>query len=444
MYDLEIRCTPYSQSAEIQLVFSGEFNFYQIPWNNYSRFEGWSHKIIIVVGEQGYKTDPDKQRIKYTTKLFTDGTSDLTAIFSIIAYPLHSLSEYEVDVYCQFVDALNNNDIQHFHSNFSTGFDRTAGVINSREPEITLQQKQTNAGYLHRQLVKTKKFSLESFCCLLGIMDAAGNLNPASNMCFGSFTESDALYHYNFTVPYNIITYNDTIVAADVVFGRYVYNPDNVVYKTWYFVDQNGITAINNNNYYSLYSQTFFNNWYYDNYYDLRAYYTEYSPEFAEKYKFAKAFSCIPIYHNYYMRSVYLYDHPVSNNTLDVYRQQTWLNVETVEKLMKRLLLVNSGSWWLIYDPEEEEFADLWQRYNTFVSFSKCRNTNIERLAEFMCYCFIGGTFGGLGMTTTLYFQSFREVEKMYDIARVKEKARYWYNYFKKRHIWWPYLRWTM
>lgn len=87
----------------------------------------------------------------------------------------------------------------------------------------------------------------------------------------------------------------------------------------------------------------------------------------------------------------------------------------------------------------------MYATYPTMGKFGKCKSTNIEQNAEFVFECFKGGKYGSLAYDTILVWQSQEYVEALYYVDCVKKKARYWYNYFKKRKMpLWEYLRYTV
>lgn len=429
---IEIRCTPYAQSAEVQIEIDSSYD------PTYSDLY-----IIIEIGERGYLNDYTKQRMTYGGIIDKDGTFDVTSTFSFIAYPLHSASEYEITAWYIQRGSDGQQEIQTFeknHLNFSTWTVQTSGKLSDRVPELSEADRKINATYLHRHLVRSGKMSLESFCALLGLADCAGNLNPAANICFGSFDGENSAtdyypnYQYNFTDAY--------IVFYEGEYPDYIWHNANIILgDSQRKISQNGITVIRNDQYYSKYGSSI-EPWYYNHCDDLYSGYSGYTPTYGEYYKFAKSFTILPFYHADYIRHLYIaLTGRTDNNTLDLFRRNTWLNIETTGLLIDRLLTLNTVPWWQNGNPD---YNTMYAKYNTLGKFAKCRDKNIDKLAEFVFECFKGGVYGSLAYNTTLYFQQQRIVKQLYNLDCIKKKANFWYNYFKKDRPWWPYFRWTI
>lgn len=429
---IEIRCTPYAQSAEIQIEIDSSYN--PIYRDLY---------IIVEIGERGYLDDYAKQRMTYGGIIAKDGTFDVTSIFSFVAYPLHSSSEYEINAWYIQRGSDGYQEIQtaeKTHNNFSTVAVQTVGKLSDRSPELSEADRKINATYLHRHLVRSGKMSLESFCALLGLADCAGNLNPTANICFGSFDgengEADYYpdYIYNFTSPY--------INFHEGEYPDYIWHSANIILgDSQQRINQNGITIIRNDEYFSKYGSEI-KPWYYNSCDDLYSGYSGYTPTYGEYYKFAKSFTILPFYHADYIRHLYIaLTGQTDDNTLDLFRRNAWLNIETTGLLIDRLLTLDRTLWWQNGNPD---YTEMFVKYSTLGKFAKCKDKNINKLAEFVFECFKGGIYGSLAFNTNLYYQQQRIVKQLYNLDCIKKKANYWYNYFKKDHPWWPYLRWTI
>lgn len=446
---IEIRCTPYSQSAIVQIVVQSVPDF----------DTSMNPAVFVVVGERGYESDYTKQRLGYYAGIKKDDTNTVNINFSFTCYPLHSETEYEINAY--FVQRINviipgtkwEYVYENTHLNFSTGAVQTVGVQSDREIEIPLADKQKNAKYLYNQIVKTNKMSLESFSCLLGLMDCAGNLNPTAYMCYESFNGDNILEHYspnnfyNHTYQADFFTgvYPDDYksVVANIILGEYY--PD----INRYYIKQNGITILPNNDLISTpqYGYTSYSSWYYNTYDNLYDIFGSYDPLYGRKYKKAKAFTCLPFYHHDY--TIFLYKAMIGSDTenaLNLFKRSQWLTIESVAELLLYLIDTTSSQiysdWW---DTNVQEFRQMYATYPTMGKFGKCKSTNIERNAEFVFECFKGGKYGSLAYDTSLVWQSQEYVEALYHLECVKNKARYWYDYFKKRrHPWWIYIKWNI
>lgn len=451
---VEIRCTPYAQSAEIQI---------DVHSTIYEQVPHYRPMLVIEVGERGYENDYHKERMGYTGVVKEDGTVDVNISISFVAYPLHENTEYEINAY--YVRGYSASPYyfiyEQAHINFSTWTVQTVGKQNDRVSEIPLSDKQINAKYLYNKIVKANKMTLESFCCLLGIMDCAGSLNPTANMCFGSFNGvdpenpyySDPNNRYNFIygdAPFFIGIYGEDIryVRGGILIG---YKEDD----THVYIKQNGITYQDKNSYYSSpeYGYGSLSSWYYNICDDLQHIYGYSDPDYGEYYKKAKAFTCLPFFHKDYTEYLYTAVTGLTDEkTLDLFKRREWLNIEMVGELIKYLIASTSSEiysdWW---DSADAEFFDMYVRYPTLGKFAKCKSTNIENNAAFVYSCFKGGKFGTLASYTVCPNQrpesgsGLKIVWQLYSLECVQNKSRYWYNYFKKRrHPWWIYIKWNL
>lgn len=451
---VEIRCTPYAQSAEIQI---------EVHSTIYEQVPHFRPELVIEVGERGYENDYHKERMGYTGVVKEDGTTDVNISISFVAYPLHENTEYEINAY--YVKGYNASPYyfiyEQAHINFSTWTVQTVGKQNDRVSEIPLTDKQINAKYLYNKIVKANKMTLESFCCLLGIMDCAGNLNPTANLCFGSFNGidpeniyySDPNRHYNFIYadePFFIGIYGEDIrwVRGGILIG-------NKEDSTHVYIKQNGITYQDKNGYYSSPEYSFYDlsPWYYNSCDGLFEIYRYRDPDYGEYYKKAKAFTCLPFFHKDYTDYLYTAVTGLTDEkTLDLFRRREWLNIEMVYELVNYLIVSTASEthsdWWFC---DDSEFFDMEAKYPTLGKFAKCKSTNIEKNAAFVFSCFKGGKFGTLAHNTLCPAQEpesgsgIKIVWRLYNLECVQKKSRYWYNYFKKRrHPWWMYIKWNI
>lgn len=458
---IEIRCDPHSQSAELQIVIKGEYDLKpneQDPRYNDFAYGRWYHNIYLTVTENGFEPNTGKQKTFYRSKLKTDGTSTIDSVFNMVIYPLHSETQYSIDFEMDLRD--NNGNIEEFtkHLNFSTQQVQTVGAVNDRNTELTLKEKQKNAVYLYNKLVKTNKYALEAFCCLLGISDCAGNLNPAQYMIYKEFEVEN---YYNLNV-YNWFSINSG-ESNLAYFGVYERIPTPEVFGYWKwtenaYIPQNGVSK--NSGFFGItYTDTYvinpfnrfyysyFNTWFYK--LDARLFpktfilwdTTIYPPVDAKK---SFALGMFPIDRS--LGEIYLTNNGTAIQRYDFYNQQAYSTIEKWVNLYKYIVEKPTGSLWNMSKQHQQEFQKFWSKYDTIAKFAKCRNPAIKDIAEFMCYCFIDGNQGVFG-TYTNFFDPLGEqhiVDPLYTIECVKKKAEYWYNFFKKKNVWWPYLRWTI
>lgn len=452
--DIEIRVTPHSQSAELQIVINGEYDLKPIEenFNRYNSWYGnWYHDVTITITENSFSPYSGKQKMCLKSKLKTDGTNSINVVYTLIVYPLHSQTSYDVDF---VLSLLNNNDVREeftAHTNFSTQIALTKGEQSDRNTELTLKQKQINATYLYNQLVKRNRYSLESFCCLLGLSECAGNLNPAQYMIYKEY-ESDN-FGYN---RYDILNlkYDDYSIAY---FGNYETNRPPYIWaiNQMLYIPQNGIYT-HNGNYYGtpeIYFERYgldyiyynlFNQWFYEPSiseipkYEGGLYVLSNPPEDLKK---SIAFGAFPFSRNYLLNAAFIN----GKTKAEFLTQQSWLNIDTIADAYKYLTTHINNSVWTLTNEHQQEYSSLWSKYNTFYKFTRSQTSAIKTLAEFMCHCFIDGNQGTLGTTTVYYDPEPYYVLPLYNIECVKERAAYWYNFFKKRrHPWWMYIKWNI
>lgn len=460
--EIDIRCTPHSQSAELQIVINGDFDLKQNeqdPRYNDFAYGRWYHNIYLTVTENSFEPNTGKQKTFYRSKLKTDGTSTIDTVFNMVIYPLHSETQYSIDFEIDLRD--NNDNVEKFtkHLNFSTQQVQTVGAVNDRNVELTLKEKTKNAVYLYNKLVKTNKYALEAFCCLLGISDCAGNLNPAQYMIYKEFeVEND----YNLNV-YNWfdINNNEDSLAYFGVYER-IPTPDVLGYWEWTenaYIPQKGIAK--NSGFFGItYTDTYvinpFNRFYYS-YFNTWFYKLDaclfpktfivwdssiYPPVDAKK---SFALGMFPIDRS--LGEVYLTNNGTAVQRYDFYNQQAYSKIENWVNLYKYIVDNPTGSLWNMTTQHQQDFQKFWLKYDTLAKFAKCRNPAIKDIAEFMCYCFIDGNQGVFG-TYTNFFDPLAEqhiVHPLYTIECVQKKAQYWYKFFKKRKMpLWEYLRYTV
>ena len=458
---IEIRCDPHAQSAELQIVIKGEYDLKPNEENPRlidSAFGNWYHDIYITVTENDFVAHSGKQKIFYRSKLKTDGTTSIDTIFNMVIYPLHSATQYSLNFEMKLRNSNDNVETFAHHINFSTEQVQTVGAVNDRNVELTLKEKQKNAIYLHNKLVRTNKYALEAFSCLLGLSDCAGNLNPAQYMIYKEFeVEND--YNRNDYNWYNINDGQDSYayfgvyerVPTPEVIGYWEYTerafiPQNGIYKnSGFFGISNTMREVINplNSFYYSYFSVWF--------YKMSA--TAFPKTFIVweesifppvEAKKSFALGMFPIDRS--LGETYLTDNGSAIDRYNYYNQQAYSTIEKWANLYKYIVDNPTGSLWTMTAAHQQEYQKYWSRYNTLAKFSKCKNPNIKDIAEFMCYCFIDGNQGVFG-TYTNFFDPLGEqhiVDPIYTIECVKKKAEYWYNYFKKDRPWWPYLRWTI
>lgn len=437
--DIEIRCTPKSQSAIVQLVIEGAFNYKPnrtgYPFGIYYY---WYHDVFVTITENGFQPNSGKQKMFFRSKIKPDGEADTSIVFTFPVYPLHSQTEYTIDVELQLTDT---SDIVHTftaHTNFSTGIVQTGGYYNDRNEALSLKEQQKNATLLHNSLVKRGYFTLESFCCLLGLSDCAGNINPTQYMIYKGF-EAD--------VPqYNPYTSQDSWIF----FGLYNWENAPLPYTQvdrQMYIPQNGINSQVRDYCGSFYlpavspSQYVLDTaWFYEEQFP----YKEESPIlYPEDYKKEIAFGVVPFIHSIGLNL--LNNNGTQQQLINMLSQSEWLTIEKLVPVYIRLGNLNTSSIWNLSQYHQQEYSDLWAKYDTLKKFSKCRVSNIDKIAEFMCHCFMDGTWGSLGYDTAYYDPDLHYIYALYHIECVKKKANYWYKYFKKRrHPWWIYIKWNI
>lgn len=465
--DIDIRCTPHSQSAELQIVIKGDFDLKQNEENpqcDEFAFDNWYHNIFLTVTENGFIPNSGKQKTFYRSKLKTDGTSTIDSVFNIVIYPLHSETEYTLNFEMKLRDTNDNIETFTKQLNFSTQQVQTRGVSNDRNEELTLKQKQKNAIYLYNKLVKTNKYALEAFCCLLGLSDCAGNLNPTQYMIYKEFEVENAndtnVYNWrNVDDRYPNYTYfgvYERVRTPQV--GGFSMPTENA------FIPQKGISQ--NSGFYGT-GQTFwevidtvyppkriyynyFNSWFYEMSASrfperpvISWYSSIYPPVDAKR---AFSFGMFPIDRG--LGTTYISDTVTYEERYNFYNQQAYLTIETWVNGYKFIADHSPYYIWSLTTEHQQQYQKFWDKYNTTEKFAKCRNPAIKDIAEFMCHCFIDSTgVGTFGRYTTFYIYGdfFQTVDPLYTIECVQKKAEYWYKFFNKRKMpLWEYLRYTI
>ena len=324
------------------------------------------------------------------------------------------------------------------HYNFSTLKVQTVGKFNDRNINLSLTDKQRNAKLLHNSLVKRGYFTLESFCCLLGLSDCAGSINPTQTMIYKGF-EAD-------TPVSNPYTQEDSWIF----FGLYNWETAPAPYTQQdrqMYIPQNGINEqIRDYCGYFNYpavspAQPVLNTYWF---YEEQFVYKEESPvAYPEDYKKEISFGVIPFSHSVGLNL--LNNNGSQAQLINMLSQNQWLTLEKLIPIYIYLGNLNTSAVWNLSAQHQQEYEHYWNSYNTLKKFSKCRITKIENIAEFMCHCFMDGSWGTFGYDTEWYdLETEHYIYALYHIECVKKKARYWYNFFKKRHVWWSYIKWTI
>lgn len=467
--DINVLVHANSQSAEVEMNINGAFNFLHPPLPRYDPFgwigKWWGNQVEVRIYENGWTEGSDKQIIYYRSYIKLDGTDEINSYTKFLVYPLFSSTSYFIDVKLTLIDT--NGDSVIFTSQrfpFTTFRTQSAGIVKDRNEEMTLKEKQINATLLHNSLVlHSPHYSLESFACLLGLADCAGELNPAKYM----------IYKMG---KYNSLRERGFNGATTFIFGEY--HIERIELKSGYkstteeiFIKQNGSTYCDYRGYakvewkyvpegvpsyllmgvvrivWGVYTYLT-----YPSVYNGANYY-EYEPPTDIKKAWALGFFPIQQSTNFFENL--LTGLPYGIHLAEAYaiiNSQAWLKIETAVTFYRTLQLMGDihTAFWDLDAERRIEYQNLWSKFDTFYKFSKCRITKIEDIAEFMCKCFEYGSSGLFklwGVDTTVKYDPHQEkiLEKLYDIECVKKKARYWYNYFKKRrHPWWVYIKWNI
>lgn len=447
--DIDIRIQPYGQSADIQFEITGGFNLKPNRTGYNGTYQDWYHDIYVTITENGFEPLTGKQKMFFRSKLKPDGTESIDTVFDLIVYPLKSETQYRVDIEMRLTDTSDNISTFTAGANFSTQIVNTKGVIKNNNEELTLKEKQKNAVYLYNKLVKTNKFALEAFCCLLGMSDCAGNINPTQYMVYKQFEVGQAEGTDIPASAYNDYNYYSQSRGDSVgYFGKF--ERETVapfVYNDIVYVPQNGI-ANNNAMFYGLPHRDYDTVWY--NYFSPWFYnmpavqfpkYDIFFPPFIpnEDFKKSMALGIIPFDHS---ETIDLMCRNVDR--IDFFKQNGWLTIETITEVYK--YLSTTTGYWGLNAQHKQQFQKFWAKYDTLAKFAKCRNPAIKDIAEFMCYCFIDGSAQGVfGTTTSFYDPEQHTIAPLYSIECVQKKAQYWYKFFKKRKMpLWEYLRYTV
>lgn len=437
--DIEIRVTPHSQSAVVQLVIDGEFN-YKPNRTGYPTgiFYYWYHDIFVTITENGFEPNAGKQKMFFRSKIKPDGSSETHIVFTFPVYPLHTQTQYTIDVELRLTDTADNIHTFTAHHNFSTTPVNTVGKFNDRNEVLTLKEQQKNATILHNSLVKRGYFTLESFCCLLGMSDCAGNINPTQYMIYKGF-EVD-------TPAYNPYTQEDSWIF----FGLYNWENAPAPYTQndiQMYIPQNGINSQVRDYcgwfYYPVVSppQPLLNtSWFYEE----QFVYKEESPTlYPEDYKKEIAFGVVPFAHNNGLNL--LNNNGTQQQFINMVSNDDWLTLEKLVPIYIRFSTTGTSAIWTLSAQHQQEYEEYWSKFDTLKKFSRCTDTRIENIAEYMCHCFMDGVWGTFGYNTAYYDPYEHYILALYNIECVKKKARYWYNFFKKRKMpLWEYLRYTV
>lgn len=474
LMDINIAVAPNSQSAEVTLHISGSFDFYQNPtylensyWWSYAF---WENVFSVVVTESGYTPGSGKQQMEFRGKIKTDGTGGIDSYITFLIYPLHSETFYNIECQLSFLDREQNRII--FDSDtfsFRTIATATVGHQTERGEDLTLKQKQENAIYLYNNLVRKNIFTLESFACLLGLSDCAGDLNPTADYIY-KIGEYDA-HNKNSGYYGRMVGFVGKLTTVTI--------PDSI---WWRNVQSQELTILQNGNIKCdpmIYGRAMWEyyGWEYDTppydrsgrrTYDFEtwAYLMPVIniPQRAERplpippedLKYAFALGVIPVSHALMYIKHLSGDKLISNDNLyNFLNSNSWLTIETICNFYnifadtKSDFIYTNPNIWNLSEEHRQQFPDLWRAYRSPKDFSKCRNNQIEKIAEFMYYCFVDGTEGNFGRYNYFYepFPPYSDVAilpPLYNLECVKKKARYWYDFFKKDRPWWPYFRWTI
>lgn len=441
--------SPNAQSAEVTINVNGDFNYYQPLTPPKIKSE---QRIIIRLYEQGYVPDTNMQKMTYICYMRTDGTIETDCTIKFLMYPLRESTSYYFNITTDFVNNNNQRVTEISHNfNFATFKSDTAGIQDDRSNELSLQDKKWNATLLYNTLVKRQKlYTPESFCCMLGLADCAGDINPTKYLVYkmGEYNGNDLdsymgdtvayIGHYNRYIDSGTlyedlyVEQNGFIKCSPILYGDYTYDPYNREY----------ILSICD---YFSYNFT---------YASPNGWLTNYEPP-SDIFK-AWFFGCIPIQHTYGTIQNLLTNGTAPNldSLYDFINSNSWLKIETLINAYK--FMQNRGTTWNLTAEHRQQYSELWNRFNTYQKFSKCTIPNIEKIAEFMCYCFIDtkGVIGLAGFDQIVRWEvpppeyardRVKLLDKLFNVECVKKKARYWYNYFKKRrHPWWIYIKWNI
>lgn len=475
LMDINITVAPNSQSAEVTLHISGNFDFWQNPtyiensyWWSYAF---WEQDIIVTVYESGYTPGSNKQKMIFRGKVKTDGTGEINSYITFLIYPLHSETFYNIECQLSFLD--NNQNRTTFYSDtfsFRTVATVTTGHQTERGEDLTLKQKQENAIYLYNNLVRKNVFTLESFACLLGISDCAGDLNPTADYIYkiGDYNGANYSAGYRGDMVGYIGKLN-TVTIPDSIWWHNVQSQELTVL-------QNGDTKCDA----MIYGRAMWEyyGWEYDMppyersgrrtaYFEAWPYMLPVSaiplreerplPVPPEDLKHAFAFAGIPVSHKIIYFKYLSGNERISDDDLyDFIDSNAWLSIETLSNFYKVFgkidgtdIIYTDPDIWKLSNAHQQQFPDLWRAYSSPKNFSKCRNNQIEKIAEFMYWCFVDGDEGNFGIYNYFYepFPPYSDVAilpPLYNLECVKKKARYWYDFFKKNRPWWPYFRWTI
>lgn len=473
--DINIAVAPNSQSAEVTLHISGIFNLWQNPtylensyWWSY-RF--WRNYFSVIVTESGYTPGSGKQQMEFRGKIKTDGSTSIDSYITFLIYPLHSDTFYNIECELILVDKeIGPENPIIFDSDtfsFRTTATVTAGHQTERGEDLTLKQKQENATYLYNNLVRKNIFTLESFACLLGLSDCTGDLNPTADYIYkigeydahnknngyygrmvgfiGKLTTGtipDSFWWHGVKYQELTILQNGNTKCDPIIYGWPEWN-----YYGWWERDEPPYTR-------SGRTTTGFETWaYFMSVIMIPQRSESPTPYPPEDLKYIFAFGVIPVSH-----SLEYIKHLSGNRLIpndDLYNflnSNSWLTIETICNFYKIFANTTPGilySIWRLSAEHQKQFSDLWRSYSTPKNFSKCRNNQIEKISEFMYWCFVDGDEGNFGRYNYFYqpFPPHSDVvilPPLYNLECVKKKARYWYDFFKKDRPWWPYFRWTI
>lgn len=474
LMDINIAVAPNSQSAEVTLHISGSFDFYQNPtylensyWWSYAF---WENTFKVIVTESGYTPGSGKQQMEFRGKIKTDGSTSIDSYITFLIYPLHSETYYNIECQLSFVDKnLNRTTFDSDTFSFRTVATITAGHQTERGEDLTLKQKQENAIYLYNKLVRKNVFTLESFACLLGISDCAGDLNPTADYIYkiGEYDAHNEESGYH-GLMVGFIGVLNTVTIPDSVWWQNVQSFELTIL-------QNGNTKCDPLIYgwpgWSYYGQAHdpppydrsgrrtsgFEAWaYFTPVFVLPQRAERPLPIPAEDLKHAFALGAIPVSHDQTYIKYLTGNRDISDDNLyNFFNSNSWLTIETICNfynifaIVKPDIVYHDSGIWKLSAEHQQQFPDLWRSYSSPKDFSKCRNNQIEKISEFMYWCFVDGNQGNFGKYNYFYepFPPYSDVAilpPLYNLDCVKKKARYWYDFFKKDRPWWPYFRWTI
>jgi hypothetical protein len=454
--EIDIHVTPYSQSAKLQLAVNGIYDLYKDYWAYDDTLKTpyilWKNDVILEITENNFLPQSGKQKMFLRSKIKPERNSnEIDFEITLPIYPLYSNTEYQLTVTLHLTqsDGVQTDDFVQ-SVNFRTKNPGTAGKQSEKNIELTQREKELNATYLYNKLVRANNYTLESFSCLLGMSDCAGNLNPAQYMMYKQF-------EYPTGDSYNYYRY-DTNSGNWNYFG--IYNTEWIPWPPFggtdqqLYIPQSGKNDIpyfyRGSPYFFIYGGEY-RYYFYDSVYyntvpqNVGRSTTKILPQ---DFKKSMAFGMFPLSHETTLRMLTGQKNPTTSDINKLICSDDLISIENFVKLYRVFSQTNSVGIYNLTTAHKQQFSSLWQSYPTPARFSKCRNRNIEKIAEFYYYCMIDGLEGTFGYTT-IYNDPQTSIDPypiypLYSLECVKKKSRYWYNYFKKDRPWWPYFRWTI